>query len=44
MARKIKRQLGLLEVICVSSGVMISSGLFILPAIAYTQTGPAMVL
>jgi len=44
MARKIKRQLGLLEVICVSSGVMISSGLFILPAIAYTQTGPAMIL
>ncbi|MCT4588899.1 MAG: APC family permease [Carboxylicivirga sp.] len=44
MARKIKRQLGLLEVICVSSGVMISSGLFILPAIAYAQTGPAMIL
>ncbi|MCG8582474.1 MAG: APC family permease [Bacteroidales bacterium] len=44
MARKVKRQLSLLEVISVSSGVMISSGLFILPAIAYTQAGPAMVL
>ncbi|WP_430817540.1 APC family permease [Carboxylicivirga sp. RSCT41] len=44
MARKVKRQLSLLEVISVSSGVMISSGLFILPAIAYTQAGPAMIL
>ncbi|MBS2212276.1 amino acid permease [Carboxylicivirga mesophila] len=41
---KVKRELSLLEVISVSSGVMISSGLFILPAIAYAQTGPAMIL
>lgn len=44
MIDKVKRQLSLLEVISVSSGVMISSGLFILPAIAYSQTGPAMIL
>lgn len=44
MIRKLKRELGLIEVICVSSGVMISSGLFVLPAIAYTQTGPAVIL
>ncbi|MCU4157056.1 amino acid permease [Carboxylicivirga sp. A043] len=44
MTRKVKRQLSLIEVISVSSGVMISSGLFILPAIAYAQAGPAMIL
>jgi len=44
MIRKLKRELGLIEVICVSSGVMISSGLFVLPAIAYTYSGPAVVL
>ena len=39
-----KRELGLLQVICVSSGVMISSGLFILPAIAYNMSGPAVIV
>jgi len=44
MAKQLKRELSLLEVICVSAGVMISSGLFILPAIAYTKAGAAMIL
>jgi len=44
MATSLKRELSLIEVICVSAGVMISSGLFVLPAIAYTQTGVAMIL
>ncbi|MBI9065099.1 MAG: amino acid permease [Marinilabiliaceae bacterium] len=44
MAKQLKRELSLLEVICVSAGVMISSGLFILPAIAFTKTGAAMIL
>lgn len=44
MAKQLKRELSLIEVICVSAGVMISSGLFILPAIAYTKTGAAMIL
>ena len=39
-----KRELGLIQVICVSSGVMISSGLFILPAIAYNLSGPAVIV
>ncbi|MHC5198719.1 MAG: amino acid permease, partial [Planctomycetota bacterium] len=40
---KLKKHLGLLDVFSVASGAMISSGLFILPAIAYKHTGPAMV-
>lgn len=43
MATTLKRELSLTEVICVSAGVMISSGLFVLPAIAYTQAGVAMI-
>ncbi len=44
MSSKLKRELTLVEVICISSGVMISSGLFVLPAIAYAQTGASMIL
>jgi amino acid transporter len=42
MEGKLKKELGLLNVFCIASGAMISSGLFILPALAYTKTGPAM--
>ncbi len=40
----LKKQLGLVDVFCVASGAMISSGLFVLPAIAYTKAGPAVIL
>lgn len=40
---ELKKQLGLLDVFCIASGAMISSGLFILPALAYKKTGPAVV-
>ncbi|MGA1819713.1 MAG: amino acid permease [Thermoplasmatota archaeon] len=40
----LKCQLGLIEVFCISSGAMISSGLFILPGIAYGQLGPGVIL
>lgn len=43
MAR-LKKQLGLLDVFGVAAGSMISSGLFVLPAIAYTKAGPAVIL
>jgi amino acid transporter/mannitol/fructose-specific phosphotransferase system IIA component (Ntr-type) len=43
MAMKLKKELGLLEVFCISSGAMISSGLFILPALAYSKTGPYVI-
>jgi len=41
---KLKRELGLLDVFCIASGAMISSGLFILPALAYAKAGPASVV
>jgi amino acid transporter/mannitol/fructose-specific phosphotransferase system IIA component (Ntr-type) len=41
---KLKKELGLLEVFCISSGAMISSGLFILPALAYSKAGPGVIL
>jgi amino acid transporter/mannitol/fructose-specific phosphotransferase system IIA component (Ntr-type) len=40
---QLKKQLGLLDVFCVAAGAMISSGLFVLPAVAYAKTGPAVV-
>lgn len=39
-----KRQLNLLDVFSISSGAMISSGIFVLPGIAFTKSGPAMIL
>ena len=41
---KLKKQLGLLDVFSVAAGAMISSGLFILPAIAFSKAGPAIIL
>ena len=38
---KLKRELNLLDVFCIASGAMISSGLFILPGLAHAQAGPA---
>ena len=40
----LKKQLGLLDVFCLASGAMISSGLFVLPGIAFEKAGPAMIL
>ncbi|MCF7918807.1 MAG: amino acid permease [Candidatus Cloacimonetes bacterium] len=40
----LKKELGLLEVFSIASGAMISSGLFILPGLAYMQIGPAAIL
>ena len=41
---KLERRLGLLDIFCLASGAMISSGLFVLPAIAFRETGPSVVL
>jgi len=41
---KLRRQLGLVDVFAVASGAMISSGLFVLPYIAYQKAGPAVIL
>jgi len=41
---KLKKELGLLDIFSVATGAMISSGLFILPALAYAKAGPAAIL
>ncbi len=43
-AGEFRRELGLIHVFSIASGAMISSGLFILPGIAYAQVGPAVIL
>jgi amino acid transporter/mannitol/fructose-specific phosphotransferase system IIA component (Ntr-type) len=40
----LKKELGLLGVFCIAAGAMISSGLFVLPGIAFAQAGPSIVL
>jgi len=40
----LKRELGLLDIFCIASGAMISSGLFILPGIAFKYAGPAIII
>ncbi len=40
----LKKTLGLAEVFSIASGAMISSGLFVLPGLAYAIAGPAVIL
>jgi len=42
--KKLKKELALLDVFCVATGAMISSGLFILPGLAFAKAGPAVIL
>ena len=44
MKKELKKELNLLDIFCVATGAMISSGLFILPGIAFAKAGPAIVL
>jgi amino acid transporter len=39
-----KKGLGFIDVFCIASGAMISSGIFVLPGLAFAQIGPAMIL
>ncbi len=41
---ELKKGLGLLDVFAIAAGAMISSGLFVLPGIAYGFAGPAMII
>jgi len=41
---KLRKQLGLADVFSVAAGAMISSGLFILPGLAFSKAGPAVIL
>ena len=40
----LRKELGLLAIFCISAGAMISSGLFVLPGIAFAATGPSVIL
>lgn len=40
----LKKELGLFSVFCIASGAMISSGLFILPGLAFAEVGSAMIV
>ncbi|MEO0293450.1 MAG: amino acid permease [candidate division WOR-3 bacterium] len=41
---KLSKKLNFIEIFCVASGAMISSGIFILPGIAYLRAGPAVII
>ncbi len=41
---ELRRELTLLDVFCIAAGAMISSGLFVLPGIAFAKAGPSAVL
>ncbi len=40
----LKRELSLIDVIAITAGSMISSGLFVIPGIAFARTGPSVIL
>ena len=44
MAKKLEAKLGIIETVCIATGAMISSGLFILPGLAFSRAGPAVIL
>ena len=41
---KLKKTLNLLDLFCIATGAMISSGLFILPGLAFSKAGPSIIL
>ncbi|MBN1620993.1 MAG: amino acid permease [Endomicrobiales bacterium] len=44
MNENLQKQLGLIDIICIATGAMVSSGLFILPGLAFAKAGPAVIL
>jgi len=40
----LKKSLGFTDVFCIATGAMISSGLFVLPGLAFAKAGPAVIL
>lgn len=40
----LKKELGIVEVFSIASGAMVSSGLFVLPAVIYQKSGPSIIL
>jgi APA family basic amino acid/polyamine antiporter len=44
MEKNLKKDLNLLDLFCIATGAMISSGLFILPGLAFAKAGPAVIV
>ena len=44
MEKNLKKELTFLDIFCVATGAMISSGLFILPGLAFAKAGPAVII
>ena len=44
MKTSLKKELTFVDIFCVATGAMISSGLFILPGLAFAKAGPAVIL
>lgn len=44
MPEKLSGRMGFFHLFCLSAGAMISSGIFILPGLAYAHSGPAVIL
>ncbi len=42
MSRQLKKELTLFEIFSIAAGAMVSSGLFVLPGLAYAKTGPSV--
>ncbi len=38
------KALGLLDIFCLAAGAMISSGIFLLPGLAFARTGPSVIV
>ena len=43
MSFKLSKTLGLVDVFCIAVGAMISAGIFLLPGVAYSHIGPAII-
>lgn len=41
---ELKKELKLLDIFCIALGTMISSGIFVLPSLAYAKAGPSIFL
>jgi len=41
---ELRKELGVLAIFCIAAGAMISSGLFVLPGIAFAESGPSVIL
>lgn len=41
---KLRKEPGLIDVFCIATGAMVSSGIFVLPGLAHAKAGPSVIL